>query len=837
MLRVDRIAPTASNPVRTHARAHEVPPSTPSVTFATGTVDVQRPSVLLHDGQEIDERYCVTGFLGKGGMGAVYRVFDRILEEEVALKLVRGDRERLREEVRLAQQVTHRNVCRTYDLEEIGGQHYVKMEYIVGDTLAKQLGRLTTARALAIVRAIADGLAAAHARGIVHRDLKPGNVMLDGERVVILDFGLAQLEGEADQSGTPAYMSPEQLDGGAIDARSDLYALGCVAFAMLAGGPPFGEGTIAQVAARRATEPIPDIRTVRRDVPRRFARAITALLATDPAARSRGLELLRERPVAVPFALAIAAVALVTIGSVAVWHKPPAAWKPTIVDLPQYDENADDPSWSPDGTAVLFSSDRGKRDIWGIYVASNDGADPRLISPPGRFCIGARWTRDGRAALISCFAGGERRILRQPIDGTAPSDLGQGWAADDCGDALAVVVTRPTGAELVLRDRAGHDTDVVALPSVSLARCDRSGQHFVYVVPASGSMPSSTGSLMVADRTGEARLLTEGVAVDYATFAADARSVVFAMKRHGKSSLYEIGVDGGDLHELTPDEEDAASPDISRDGKSLVFDRDRTALPLFELTAQGAVQKTFRYERLVHLVATPGDRELVAAKESERGTSMVAIDLQTFAERPLAVGQALFVSRTGEVVFRAPDDPRKLQTMPLTGGPITTIATLSAPILDAVDGPDGRHVELDRGGTSDAWRIDRDGVLVPEGVRGLVIPAPVGGWRVVRIADGARVRLLIVPPDHLLTAPLYERAAMWGAPSWVNDHELAYCEPSACHRLDVRTGRDLATTAIDVPGHRPITVSSDGRRWFVTSFLGHVTRHVIANFVDRPWTR
>jgi serine/threonine-protein kinase len=188
-------------------------------------------------GTVLDGRYRVVGLLGRGGMGEVYRADDLKLGTPVALKFLpralAGDparRERLLAEVRIARQVSHPNVCRVYDIAEIGGAYFLSMEYIDGEDLSallKRIGRLPADKALDIARQISAGLSAAHDRGVLHRDLKPANVMLDGRgRVRITDFGLAVAADATapagDASGTPAYMAPEQLAGERASRESDI---------------------------------------------------------------------------------------------------------------------------------------------------------------------------------------------------------------------------------------------------------------------------------------------------------------------------------------------------------------------------------------------------------------------------------------------------------------------------------------------------------------------------------------------------------------------------------------------------------------------------------------
>ncbi|TMQ72954.1 MAG: serine/threonine protein kinase, partial [Candidatus Eisenbacteria bacterium] len=206
-------------------------------------------------GYVLANRFRIVALAGRGGMGDVYRADDLKIGQPVALKFLPADLERdperlqrLLGEVRVARQVSHPNVCRVYDVAEFGGHHFISMEYVDGEDLAallRRIGRLPPEKALDLTRHIAAGLAAAHVQGIVHRDLKPANIMLDGRgRARITDFGLAAaaeaIRGKDAQSGTPAYMAPEQRAGGVITPRTDVYALGLVVFEMLTGRRPLG---------------------------------------------------------------------------------------------------------------------------------------------------------------------------------------------------------------------------------------------------------------------------------------------------------------------------------------------------------------------------------------------------------------------------------------------------------------------------------------------------------------------------------------------------------------------------------------------------------------------
>jgi hypothetical protein len=202
-------------------------------------------------GTLLAQRYRVVSLLGRGGMGEVYRANDLLLGQTVALKFLpvywTSDEPtvtRFRNEVRIARQISHPNVCRVYDIGEAEGSAYLSMEYVDGEDLAsllRRIGRLPQDKALEIARQLCAGLAAAHDKGVLHRDLKPGNIMLDGQgQLRITDFGLAGVAGEVKdiRSGTPGYLAPEQQSGEGVTARSDIYALGVVLHEVFTGKRP-----------------------------------------------------------------------------------------------------------------------------------------------------------------------------------------------------------------------------------------------------------------------------------------------------------------------------------------------------------------------------------------------------------------------------------------------------------------------------------------------------------------------------------------------------------------------------------------------------------------------
>jgi serine/threonine-protein kinase len=209
------------------------------------TETLQTPLFEIPRGTLFGGRYDVIEELGKGGMSRVYKVYDQKLKEVVALKLIKPEIglnekaiERFRNELKFARKISHRNVCRMYDLGEERFTHFITMEYVEGEDLKsfiKRSGELTIGKAVRIAKQVCEGLAEAHHLGVIHRDLKPQNIMIDREgNARIMDFGIARfldvqgLTGSGVMVGTPEYMSPEQVELKDVDKRSDIYSLGII---------------------------------------------------------------------------------------------------------------------------------------------------------------------------------------------------------------------------------------------------------------------------------------------------------------------------------------------------------------------------------------------------------------------------------------------------------------------------------------------------------------------------------------------------------------------------------------------------------------------------------
>src|SRR5919106_6666734 len=257
------------------------------------------------EGRILDGRYQLGSLLGVGGMAAVYLADDQLLERQVAVKVLSPPYaqdplfvERFRREARAAARLSRPNIVAVFDSGSDADQHYLVMEYVAGQSLAQLLhrqGRLAPRRAAELAIEVCKALSAAHAQGLVHRDVKPANVLVgeDG-RVKVTDFGIAKaaatatLTGTGTVLGTAAYLSPEQAQGRPVDARSDLYSLGCVLYELLCGSPPFGSGPDSPqvaVASRHLHQPPEPPSAHNPQVDASLDAVVLTALAKDPAQR------------------------------------------------------------------------------------------------------------------------------------------------------------------------------------------------------------------------------------------------------------------------------------------------------------------------------------------------------------------------------------------------------------------------------------------------------------------------------------------------------------------------------------------------------------------------
>jgi len=430
---------------------------------------------------KVVSHYRIVRKLASGGMGVVYKAKDSHLDRFVAIKVLPPERvadperkARFVQEAKAASALNHPNIITVHDIDEQDGVDFIVMEYVTGKTLDEIIPRkgMKLGDALKYAVQISDALSRAHGAGIIHRDLKPGNIMVDEHgQVKVLDFGLAKLTETAflgeDEStrmlpttdagtivGTVAYMSPEQAEGRALDARSDIFSFGTMFYEMLTGQRAFrGDSSASTIAAILREDPKP-ISQIAEGMPHEVERVVNRCLRKDRDHRFQtmadlkvALEELKEESdsgklAGVPVAerkgtrhwiWVVAAVVLLL--AVLVWQlrevSPPSVLESVLLTSYSGEESA--PSFSPDGNKVAFSWNGEKEDNLDIYIKQIDSAAPpmRLTtspepdrspawSPDDRWIAFVRWQQNGPAIMLMSALGGAERTLAENVAVNAP---------------------------------------------------------------------------------------------------------------------------------------------------------------------------------------------------------------------------------------------------------------------------------------------------------------------------------------------------------------------------------------------------------------------------------
>lgn len=332
------------------------------------TKTLETPTEELTRGSTFAGRYEIIEELGKGGMGRVYRVEDTKLKQEVALKLIKPEIakdkktiERFRNELKTARMITHKNVCRMFDLGEAEGEYFITMEYVHGEELKSFIhrsGQLAVGTAVRIAKQVCEGLSEAHKLGVVHRDLKSSNIMIDKEgNVRIMDFGIARslgakgITGAGVMIGTPEYMSPEQAEVKEVDQRSDIYSLGVILYELVTGRVPFEGETPLGIAMKHKSETPKDPKELNAQIPGDLSHVILKCLEKDRKKRYQNVEKLLYK-------LTKIEKGILTPERISIERKPEAEkiketeWQNSIAVLPFVDmSSAKDQEYFCDGIA------------------------------------------------------------------------------------------------------------------------------------------------------------------------------------------------------------------------------------------------------------------------------------------------------------------------------------------------------------------------------------------------------------------------------------------------------------------------------------------------------
>ncbi len=713
--------------------------------------------------------YKLMDCIGKGGMGEVYAAEDSKLHRKVALKVLPQDlageserRARFEREAQVIAALNHPNIVTVFSVDEAEGVHFLTMELVQGKTLGALIDNqgMTLTRILELATPLADALAAAHDKGILHRDLKPDNIMVsDDGRLKVLDFGLAKLRenlttdepetqlptasitGEGRIVGTVAYMSPEQAEGKALDARSDIFSLGIILYEMATGRRPFAGDTAMSTLSAIIREEPQSITDLNRSLPRYLGRVIKRCLAKDPQRRygnarevyNELLELREELDSGellpavgiLPQARGkskfwigmIAGAAVVALAAVSFFQLRPATGTggaaPILTSLSRVTDGAGieaDPSLSPDGRSVVYISDAaGNMDLYlqrvegGNAINLTEGSDEAdfvpQFSPDGeRIVFGSR--RDGGGIFVMGGMGGS--VTRLTDEGFEPT-----WSAD--------------GEEILY------------------------ATHFIFD-PRSRSGISQLKAVNISTR--ETRVLFAGDAVQPDASPGGYRIAYWALPAgSGQRDIWTIPAGGGEPVPVTQDAPTDWNPVWSPDGRFLYFNSDRGGtfnlwrVPIVERTGEvtGAPQQITTGTQDIGRFSISADGKRIAYFVSNFSTDLQKVSFDPEEAKIIGEPESMMLWTTGMAAVDISPDEKWITYNPSGAQEDILVAR--------IDGTDRRRL------TDDAFK-DRGPVWSPDGKRIAFYSDRSGSYEIWIVQpDGRGLRQLTDTPGQMLTRP------------------------------------------------------------------------------------
>jgi serine/threonine-protein kinase len=748
--------------------------------------------------QGLSGRYVIERELGRGGMASVWLARDLRYDRMVALKVLHSDLaaslggQRFLREIMLAARLQHPHVVPVYDSGEIASARaaeppilWFTMPWIDGESLRDRLhreGRLPAGEAVRIAREVARGLQYAHEQGVIHRDVKPENILLtrDGSTMVA-DFGIARPVQTAGMEhltstgvviGTPVYMSPEQVVGGELDARADVYSLGCVLYEMLTGGPPFGGATAQEVVARHLTEPPPLSGTRVAEIPaairaalaralsksRNDRQATAAQFAESLGEDERGAPKQSRRRTAVLAAFAGAAglAAFLALGNPArdgavatgtsSQGTVASGFARRLTQLTSREGLEEWPTWSPDGQRLAYVAEvNGYRQL---FVRQVSGGSERQLTDDPRDHIQPAWSSDGARIAYVRGATAMGKLEPDEVDGYY-FEGAELWSVElGSGEASKLLDGGFNPAYSPDGRRLAFDAQLAGAQRVWVA--DTRGRNPRQVTSDSSEAVVHTepqwspdGSKLVFRRieklksdiaivnpaTQAVTRLTDDYVVDvYPTWTPDGRAVVFSSSRGGGINLWRarLGADGepNGLEQLTTGAGDDVQASVHPDGRELVFavrgiNSDLWQLPVSPETgrATGNPSPVLGTTRVESRGTWSPDGRQLAFNSDRAGEMNIWVLASDRRERQVTSGPGgdyqpdWSPDGLGLVFFSARGGNTDIWRVRLSGAALTRLTEDPALDINPAYSPDGERIAFvsDRSGRFEVWVMQADG--------------------------------------------------------------------------------------------------------------------------------